>query len=93
MRLSNRNVLWTDDGASRDNSILGMLPLYTYKTITAFEASSTIVYLDHVVFLNFTHQFRRNLIGHRHSLHGLFPVYTPEYSSDQKESFETFNIE
>lgn len=62
------------------------------KTVTTIK-NAIVAYSVHVVFQNFTKQFRRYLIDHRHSVVSFFPVSTLENSSNQEDVCETVNVE
>lgn len=74
MSSGDSSVRWIDDGAVMGKSFIGLVQIYTDKTVTTFKSNSLVAYPINVVFLNFKPRFRRFLIDNGYTLIGFLPV-------------------
>lgn len=63
-----------------------IVQVYTNEPATNLKATTIVTYLRQVLLLNFMKKLRRYHRNHGYNLAKLFPVYTSELSSSQKES-------
>lgn len=80
-----RNLFWSKNDDSESNSFVGILELYTYRTVTLLRWNTTVAYPIHVLFQNFEELFRRLSIDHRHTLQASLLVWTFKNIFGQKK--------
>lgn len=89
MHSSARNVFWSKIEDRWGNSFVGMLPIYTDKTVSTLKTNTIVAYPVHVVFLCYTNRYHRYLIDWGHILVGLFLVSTLTDTSVEEDAYES----
>lgn len=74
-RSADANTVWSDSIDGSDLSSVGMVQVYTDRTVTALTSNAVVAYPVHVVLSNFTKTFLQFLVYHGYTFSGLLPVY------------------
>lgn len=92
MCLSKKKGFSSESNNSDGNKLVGLLQLFADTTITTLTLNAIVAYPVHIVFPNFTKQFRKWSLNHGLALVGLHLVSSLGNAFDQEEVYKFASV-